>query len=95
MTITYTAPILTPDLTKKRLVRFAADPVARRILCMYEIGYLNGGGAFVVVDKSERLFTDESSPTFAQFVSNCPAAGPLRNQIETYETTLDRAGTVD
>jgi len=95
MTITYTTPVPTPDLSTKRLIRFAADPVARRIICLYDIGYLDGGGAFVKIDESRREFTDETVPSFADFLNACPAAGPLRRQAEQYEVTLDRPGSVD
>ena len=95
MAITYTTPISTPDLSTKRLVRFAADPPARRVICLFEIGYLDGSGAFVKVMESRREFTDDTTPPFADFVAACPAAGPLRRQVEQYEVTLDAPGTVD
>jgi len=95
MTITYTTPISPADLTIKRLIGFVARPVARHVICMYEIGYLDGNGDFVKVTESRREFTDDITPSFADFVAACPAAANLRRQVETYETTLDRPGTVD
>lgn len=95
MSITYTTPIQTPDLTVKRLVRFAASVIERRIVCMFEIGYLDGGGRFVKVGESRREFADDTVPSFADFLAACPAAANLRRQAEQYEVTLDAPGTVD
>ena len=94
MSITYDSPVARLALTTKRLMRFAADPVARRIICLFEIGIIVDG-RFVKVEESRREFTDETTPSFADFVAACPAAAPLRRQAEQYEVTLDAPGTVD
>lgn len=93
--ITYTNPVPTPDITRKRLVRFAADPVARSVTTLWEIGYASPGGAFIKVEEFRRVFTDFTVPSFADFVAACPAAAPLRKQVEEYEITLSVPGTAD
>lgn len=95
MSITFTVPITPPLITTKKLIHFAADPVARRIVTDYETGYINGGGTFVSVSALRRVFTDETTPSFSDFVAACPASANLRRQVEQYEVTLDRPGSVD
>lgn len=95
MPITFTTPIATADLTVRRLVHFGANVTTRTIICDFETGALDAGGAFMKVEEHRRTFTDETTPSFADFIAACPAAGNLRRQTEQYETTLDRAGTVD
>lgn len=95
MTITYTAPVPQNALTTKKLTGFSSSLSEKKILCIFEVGYLNGGGAFVKVKEERRTFTPETTPDFNSFIANCPAGGQLRRQVEIYETTLDKPGTVD
>lgn len=95
MTITYTTPIANNATTSKRLVNFSANIPDHRIVCTFDLGYIDGGGNFVKQSASQRFFTDDSTPSFNQFITNCPAAGLLRKQVEQYEVTLDRPGSVD
>lgn len=95
MTITYTSPQPQPNITRKRLIHFVADPVDHMIIAEFEKGFLSGGVFTRVGPVFRRIFTDDTTPSFANFVAACPAAGPLRNQVETYETTLDAPGSVD
>ena len=92
--ITYTVPIAGLTTTNHRLIKFAADPVARKIVCIFESGTLVNGN-FVKLSENRREFDDASTPSFNDFVANCPAVANLRRQVEQYETGLDRAGTVD
>ena len=95
MTITFTTPTVRSDVTKKRLVTFHGSVLERKISVLYETGYLDGSGAFIKLGELGRIFTDDTIPSFANFVAACPAAGQLRRQVETYETTLAEPGAVD
>ena len=96
MTITFSVPITQTALAVRRLVNFGANIITHTIVCDFQTGYLDVGGAFVPVGPMIRsTFTDDTTPSFNAFIAACPAAGALRRQIEQYEVTLDRAGSVD
>jgi len=95
MTITYTTPVVQNDLTKRNLVGFAVKVLDRQVVCEFETGYLDSAGVFVKVLGTRRVFTEQTNPSFRDFLIACPAAAALRRQVELYETTLDRPGTVD
>lgn len=93
--ITLDAPVTRPAVSRRRLRDFSADVPHRLVTVVLEDGYIDGSGNFVRVGVVRRTFSDETVPSFADFIAACPAAGNLRRQVETYETTLDLPGTVD
>ena len=92
--ITLTTPITQPALDKKRLLQFAADIPNHRITVIFEQGALTAGD-FTPTSRVQRTFTDDTTPSFNDFIAACPATGNLRRQVETYEVTLAQPGTVD
>ena len=98
MTITLTTPDQQPDNTQVRLIRFAATILPdRRIIADYAYGRVVNSKFVADLEKQFRkIFDDTTTPSFADFINNVPAAVNLRNQTETYIKALDSiSGTVD
>lgn len=94
MTITFTDPVIPPTITSRRVFALHIDVVERRATYHFQTGYIDGAGEFVSAATGVRIFTDETNPTFADFVSGVGGMGQLRRNLELYEAALDRPGTV-
>jgi len=68
-------------VTHARLRRLAADAIAHRLVIEVEFGYIVSG-AITVVRSETLLYTDETTPTFAQAVNAIPALVTTQTQIE-------------
>lgn len=104
MPINLAAPQPQPSSTEVRLLTFNATLWPQRIIiCDYAWGHLDGSGNFVpdAVPGSpqqkikRRVFTDASTPSFANFIQNVSSAGTFRGETETYIKSLEAlSGTV-
>lgn len=92
MSITPSQPIPRTSVTRWE-TDFSARIGARMVVLIYT-GYDATGNKI-----AERRFdlTDDSTPSFAQFVAACPAGPAFKRQVEQFGATLhsDLGGTVD
>lgn len=92
MAINLTNPESRPTITRARLRRLAADAIARSLVLDVEFGYIDSG-TFIMTRADRLLYTDETTPTFAQAVNNIPALITVQTQIEDHLASGPIPGT--